>query len=152
MLRFLFKLLRVGFVAVVGAAVAAKLLLESNAEPETQDIDLVAIFGGHALKSVAEPFYGGKLIAMFGGAVVDLTDATPAPTEMRLDVSIAAGGLSLVVPEGWRVKFRGKAILGGYSDVTKTTADQEVPTVSITGSVVMGGIQATNESPIMENA
>ena len=152
MLRFLFKLLRIGLVAVVGAAVAAKLLLESNAEPETQDIDLVAIFGGHALKSVAEPFYGGKVIAMFGGAVIDLTEATPAPTEMRLDVSIAAGGLSLVVPQGWRVKFRGKAIAGGFSDVTKTTADHEVPTISITGTVVMGGIQATNESPIMEDA
>ena len=152
MFRFLFKLVRAAFIAMLGAAAAAKLLLESNAKPETQDIDLVAIFGGHVLKSVAEPFYGGKLIAMFGGAVVDLTAATPAPTEMKLDVSIMAGGLSLVVPEGWRVKFRGKAIAGGFSDVTKTTADQEVPTITITGTVLMGGVQATNESPVREDA
>lgn len=148
MFKFLFKLVRIAFVAAVGTALAAKFLLESNAEPDTEEIDLVAIFGGKKLVSVASPFYGGKIMAMFGGALVDLRDSTPAPTGIFLDLAVLMGGVSLVVPEGWRVRFEGDVIAGGFSDETRTTADDDVPTVTLTGFVLMGGVQATTKSPV----
>ena len=148
MLRFIFNLLRAAVIAVLGAAIAAKFLLESNAEPNTEEIDLVAIFEGQNLISQAAPFYGGKVLAMFGGVLLDLRKATPAPTGIYLDVAVVMGGLSLVVPEGWRVRFEGKLAAGGFSDETRTTADQDQPTVTITGFVVMGGVQATTRSPV----
>ena len=147
MFRFIFKLLRAALIAVVGTAVAAKLLLESNAEPTTEEIDLVSIFEGQHLRSKAAPFYGGKVMSMFGGALIDLREATPAPTGVYLDVVVALGGVSLVVPEGWRVKFEGTIIAGGFQDDTRTTADEDVPTVTVTGIVFMGGVQATTKSP-----
>ncbi|HZD23648.1 MAG TPA: hypothetical protein VE569_09655, partial [Acidimicrobiia bacterium] len=75
MFRFIFKLLRALLLAALGTAVAAKLVLESNAEPETEEIDLVSIFEGRNLVSVADPFYGGKVMTMFGGVVLDLRNA-----------------------------------------------------------------------------
>jgi hypothetical protein len=147
MFKFLFKLLRAFLIVALGAAAAAKFLLESNADPTTEEIDLVSIFDGQNLKSEADPFYGGKILAMFGGVVLDLRQATPAPTGVYLDLAVCMGGVSLVVPEGWRVKCDASTILGGFSDVTRTTADQEVPTVFITGTVFMGGLQASNQSP-----
>lgn len=147
MFRFIFKLLRAAFIAVVGTAVAAKLLLESNAEPTTEEIDLVSIFEGQHLRSEADPFYGGKVMAMFGGTIIDLRQARPAPTGIYLDLVVALGGVSLVVPEGWRVKFEGNMIAGGFQDETRTTADDDVPTVTLTGIVLLGGVQATTKSP-----
>ena len=148
MFRFIFRLIRLAVIAILGAAVAAKLLLESNAEPGTEEIDLVSIFEGQQLVSEASPFYGGKIMTMFGGVLIDLRKATPAPTGIFLDLAVVMGGVSLVVPEGWRVKFEGKLMAGGFSDETRTTAEDDVPTVTVTGFVLMGGVQATTKAPV----
>jgi len=148
MFRFIFRLIRLALIAILGAAVAAKLLLESNAEPGTEEIDLVSIFEGQQLVSEASPFYGGKIMTMFGGVLIDLRKATPAPTGIFLDLAVVMGGVSLVVPEGWRVKFEGKLMAGGFSDETRTTAEDDVPTVTVTGFVLMGGVQATTKAPV----
>ena len=148
MFRFIFKVIRLLAIAALGSAVAAKLLLESNAEPSTEEIDLISIFEGQHLVSEAEPFYGGKILTMFGGVLLDLRKATPAPTGIYLDLAVVMGGLNLVVPEGWRVRFDGNTIMGGFSDATKTGPDDDVPTVTLTGFVFMGGVQATTKSPV----
>lgn len=148
MFRFIFRLFRAMFLAALGTALAAKLLLESNAEPGTEEIDLVSIFEGQHLVSEADPFYGGKIMTMFGGVLLDLRKVTPAPTGIYLDMINVMGGVSLVVPEEWRVKFDGKLMLGGFSDETRTSSDENVPTVTITGTVLMGGVQATTQSPV----
>jgi predicted membrane protein len=148
MFRFIFKVIRLLGIAAVGTAVAAKLMLESNAEPTTEEIDLVSIFEGQHLVSEAEPFYGGKVMTMFGGVLLDLRKVTPAPTGIYLDLAVVMGGVNLVVPEGWRVKFDGNSIMAGFSDVTKTGADDDVPTVTLTGFIFMGGVQATTQVPV----
>lgn len=148
MFRFIFRLLRIAFVAILGTAVAAKLLLESNAEPKTEEIDLVSIFEGTHLSSEASPFYGGKVMAMLGGVLLDLRRATPAPTGIYLDLAVVCGGVAIVVPEGWRVKFEGDVIAGGFQDETRTTADEDAPTVTVTGFVFMGGLQASTKTPV----
>lgn len=148
MFRFIFNLFRIVLIGALGTALAAKFLLESNAEPETEEIDLVSIFEGQNLVSQASPFYGGKIMTMFGGVILDLRKATPAPTGIYLDLAVAMGGVSLIVPEGWRVKFDANLMAGGFSDETRTTADEDVPTVTLTGFVFMGGVQATTKSPV----
>ena len=147
MLRFILKLVRAALVAALGAALGAKLLLESNAQPETEEIDLISIFEGTHLISEAAPFYGGKILTMFGGVLLDLRKTTPAPTGVHIDLAVVAGGVSLVVPEGWRVRYEGKTVVGGFADDTRTTADEDSPGVTITGYVVLGGLQVSTESP-----
>ncbi len=148
MLRFIFKVLRTLFLAVVAAALAAKFLLESHAEPETEEIDLVAIFDGKTLVSAADPFYGGHVVAMFGGVDLDLRKAHPAPTGFRIDATVTMGGLSITVPEGWRVAYEGDVFLGGFSDKTRTTADEDVPSLTITGRLILGGIQVATRPSV----
>ena len=145
---FIFKLIRFAFVGALGAAIAAKFLLESNADTHTEEIDLVAIFEGKELVSSADPFYGGKILAICGGVLLDLRKTQPAPTGIRIDLAVMMGGVSLVVPEGWRVRFDGKMFMGGWSDNTRTTAEEDVPTVTITGFVAMGGLQATTKASV----
>ncbi len=147
MIRFIFKTIRLAFLASLAAAVLGKFVLKSNARAETQEIDLVTIFRGDNLISQAQPFYGGKVLTMFGGTVLDLRKATPAPTGIYLDALIWMGGVSIVVPEGWRAEFTGKAVLGGFNDATRTTADPDVPKVQIGGVIVLGGLQVTTVPP-----
>lgn len=148
MFKALSKTIRYAVIAALGAAVAAKFMLESNAKPETEEIDLVAIFDGKELRSTANPFYGGKVLSMFGGVMIDLRKATPAPTGIDLDLMIVMGGLSVIVPEGWRVRNNARIIAGGLDDRTKTTADEDVPNVNLRGVVAMGGVQIVTKSPL----
>ncbi len=141
-------MLRMAMIAAFGAALAAKFMLDSNAEPGTEEIDLVAIFEGKNLVSTADPFYGGKVLSMFGGVLIDLRKATPAPTGIDLDVMVVMGGLSIVVPEGWRVKNSVQIYAGGLDDKTKTTANEDVPHLNLKGTVAMGGVQIVTKSPV----
>jgi hypothetical protein len=148
--RFIFNLLRAVFLAALGTALAAKFLLESNADPETEEIDLVAIFEGKDLVSSADPFYGGKILTMFGGVNLDLRKATPAPTGIRLDLAVVMGGVNIIVPEGWRTRYIGelKVVAGGVADQTKDPEDDDAPALTITGFIAMGGLNVATKSPV----
>lgn len=147
MFSFIFRQVRNALLLAMGAALVAKLVLESNADAETEEIDLMAIFEGHHLISTADPFMGGKVLVAFGGALLDLRGATPSPSGVLFDLTVVMGGLSLVVPEGWRVNWEGDIYGGGLSDETRTTADPDVPVVTLKGFVALGGVQITTRSP-----
>lgn len=148
MFKLIYRLWRTVMIAAVGAAIAAKFILESNAEPDTEEIDLVAIFEGRELVSTADPFYGGKVMSMFGGVMMDLRQATPAPTGIDIDLMVAMGGVSVVVPEGWRVTRNVKIFAGGLDDRSKPTAEDDAPVLNLKGMVAMGGVQIVAKPPV----
>ncbi len=148
MFKLIYRLWRTVMIAAVGAAIAAKFILESNAEPDTEEIDLVAIFEGRELISTADPFYGGKVMSMFGGVMMDLRQATPAPTGIDIDLMVAMGGVSVVVPEGWRVTRNVKIFAGGLDDRSKPTAEDDAPVLNLKGMVAMGGVQIVAKPPV----
>jgi hypothetical protein len=149
MFGFIFRLVRYAVVAVLGAALAAKLLLQSHANEETEEIDLVNIFGGEKLISAADPFFGGKVTTLFGGTLIDLRRVVPAPTGIYLDILVAFGGLSLVVPPGWKVVFDGTVRAGRIEDLTRPVDDPDAPIVRVGGLVALGGVEATTR-PLVE--
>jgi len=149
MLGFIVRFVRFAVLALLGAALAAKLLLRSHATEDTEEIDLVNIFGGYKLISAADPFFGGKVTTLFGGTLIDLRRAVPAPTGIYLDILVVFGGLSLVVPPGWRVVFDGTVTGGRIEDLTRPVTDPDAPLVRIGGMVALGGIEATTR-PLVE--
>ena len=61
MLGFIFRLFRYAVVALLRRRPdLAKFVLQSHATEDTEEIDLVNIFGGSKLISAADPFFGGK--------------------------------------------------------------------------------------------
>ena len=149
MFGFIFRLARFVVVAVLGLAVVAKLVLQSHATEDTEEIDLVNIFGGYKLISAADPFFGGKVTTLFGGTLIDLRRVVPAPTGIYLDILVVFGGLSLVVPPGWRVVFDGTVTAGRIEDLTRPVDDPDAPIVRVGGLVALGGIEATTR-PLVE--
>ncbi|MGA7096418.1 MAG: hypothetical protein WB245_02495 [Acidimicrobiia bacterium] len=148
MLRFIFNLLKFALISLFGVAIAAKFLLQSHATPETEEIDLVNIFGGENLASTASPFYGGKITTMFGGTMLDLRRATPAPTGIYLDILAVMGGVDLIIPDGWRIQFDGKVYAAGFSDETNATTDPDAPMVRIDGMILMAGLRVTTRATL----
>jgi len=130
------------------AALVAKLTLHSRGEPSSEEVDLVSIFDGIHLVSEADPFYGGKVMSVFGGILLDLRKAQPSPTGVHLDVIVIWGGLSVVVPPGWMVRNEADVFAGGYEDRAQPSADPDSPVVRITGKVIMGGLQVTTKSTV----
>jgi hypothetical protein len=141
---FLFRLVRLALVTVLGAAVAAKFLLESHAAEDTEEIDLVNIFGSVNLASAADPFFGGKITTAFGGTHLDLRRVMPAPTGIYLDVVVAMGGLSLVVPPGWKVIYDGALAAGRFEDLTRPVSDPDAPVLRIGGLIALAGVEVTS--------
>jgi hypothetical protein len=148
-LRLIFRLVRYAFLALLGGALAAKFLLQSRAEPDTEELDMVAVFEGVDLVSRAETFYGGKILGMFSGVSLDLRKVQPAPTGIHLDLTLICSGVRIVVPEGWRVRSATNLVMGGLSDLTATTADPDATTLSISGTVAMSGVQVVSK-PMIE--
>jgi len=147
-MKILLRMFLLAIAGAFGAALIAKMTLKSKGDPSTEEIDLVTIIGGQELVSSADPFYGGKVLTLFGGTLLDLRKAQPAPTGVHLDLAIVMGGFSLVVPSGWKVEFVGDRLGGGYDDATHPTTDRDAPVVRVTGKIIFGGFQATTRSPV----
>jgi hypothetical protein len=141
-MRFLRTLLvfKLGVYAGLAAAAALmKRVLPSRGNEESDELALVAIFDGVRLESRAPAFRGGSMLAWFGGIDVDLREAELA-TDARLSVTALFGGISIRVPEGWRVDSRVRTLAGGV-DVRATDGDvSDAPTLRLDGLAAFGGV------------
>ena len=133
-------LLSLGFYAgVMAAAALVKRAFPSHGDAESDEVALTAIFGGVELKSRAQAFRGGSVLAWFGGVAVDLREATLAP-DARLSASALFGGVAIAVPEGWRVEANTRAIAGGVEVKVPEPEDPDAPTLTIDASAAFGGV------------
>ncbi|MEI8203276.1 MAG: DUF5668 domain-containing protein [Bacteroidota bacterium] len=76
----------------------------------------VVIFGGSERIITSQEFKGGKLVTIFGGLKVDLSQAKLAEGTHTLEVVSVFGGVEALLPSDWNVKTQVVSILGGFSD------------------------------------
>jgi hypothetical protein len=122
-----------------GAAALVKRVLPSRGDAESDEVALVAIFDGVALKSRATEFRGGSMLAWFGGVAVDLREATLAPGA-HVSANSLFGGVAIRVPQGWRVESSLVAVAGGVAVNVPEPDDPDAPTLTIDGLAAFGGI------------
>jgi hypothetical protein len=129
-----------GFVGgFVVAAIAAKSALPSRGGAESDELGLVAIFDGIQLESHATAFRGGTMLAWFGGIDADLRRAALAP-DASLSLTSLFGGISLRVPEGWRIESTGRALWGGIMDDVPEPEDPAAPRLVLESVALFGGV------------
>jgi len=82
-------------------------LLESN------DLNIVALFGGGNRVVTSQSFRGGQAGVIFGGININLEQAKLAPGKIPLTLLAILGGFDIIVPEEWNVEVRGIPIFAG---------------------------------------
>lgn len=116
----------------------------------------VGIFGGGTRRIQSDAFTGGDVLALFGGAEVDLRDATVASPPAVVEVLALFGGAELRVPRDWDVDVQVLAIFGGADDDRRRPADRSAdadarptdggsvagePDLVVTGLALFGGVE-----------
>lgn len=105
------------------------------------DLDEVNIFGGSKKKIGNKNFTGGKIVNIFGGTELDLTQADMADGNCVLDVACIFGGVTVIVPPEWSVQVSVVSILGGFGDKRTVIQSRQDPNklIIIKGVAIFGG-------------
>ncbi|RIQ11200.1 DUF1707 SHOCT-like domain-containing protein [Jiangella rhizosphaerae] len=89
-----------------------------------------------------------RVKAVFGGADLDLREATLEAAEVEIDIKAVFGGVNIIVPPDLRVNVDGDGVFGAFNDDT-TRGPQPgpgAPVVRITGKAVFGGVNVQRKA------
>jgi hypothetical protein len=109
----------------------------------------VAIFGGIDRRGTWAVPRRMRVLAVFGGANLDLREAHFPPGVVDIEVTAIMGGINIVVPPGLAVQMHGSAIMGGFADVNRAPAnpDPDAPLLRVHGLTIMGGVNVEMRLP-----
>ena len=108
-----------------------------------------AVMGGAARKGSWLVPRVLKVLAVMGGAEIDLREARFAPGVTEIDVTAFMGGVEIIVPRGVRVEVLGAAFMGGFeADAGDASAlDASQPVLRVTGLAIMAGVEIKVRRP-----
>ncbi|MGD1003170.1 MAG: LiaF domain-containing protein [Minisyncoccia bacterium] len=109
-----------------------------------RSIDEVAIFSPLNKSYTAEHFKGGKIVMVFSGGEVNLTQIKTDETEIHLEVSSIFSGIEIVVPKDWKVKSSANVFLGNV-DTSAAQGGDGTTTLIIHGEAVFGEIEVRKQ-------
>ncbi len=109
---------------------------------DDDQIDATAIFGGVKRSVVSKHFQGGEVVAIFGGAEINLSNADINGI-VKLEVVNVLGGTKLIVPATWDVQSTMVAIFGGVDDKRIIRPELIDPNkkLIIEGTSFLGGLE-----------
>ncbi len=100
---------------------------------------LTAVFSGNDRVYNKETFSGANVVAVFGGAELDLRNAT-FTKDTVINAFALFGGIEIKVPEDVQIKVKSGFIFGGVSDDRKDTTKTAKHTIYIDAAGGFGGI------------
>jgi hypothetical protein len=118
--------------------------------PADQDREAAyAIFGGVNREGTWAVPRRMRIVAVFGGANLDLREARFPAGVVDIHVTAVMGGINIVVPPGLAVQMHGSAIMGGFADVNRSPAhpDPDAPLLRVHGLTMMGGVNIEMRLP-----
>ena len=130
-------------IAIIAAGLSILLHSKTSAKINTTSKDaddISVIFSGSETSNKSKNYQGGKITSILGGATLDLRDAT-FTGEATLDVFVLMGGVELKVPRDWKVISKAAPIAGGIEIKAEGNENPKSPTLIITGSVTLGGVE-----------
>jgi predicted membrane protein len=105
-----------------------------------RSIDEVAIFSPLNKSYATEHFKGGKIVMVFSGGEVNLTQIKTDETEIDLEISSIFSGIEIVVPRDWKVVSTANVFLGNVDTSAAQAGDGNI-TLIIHGEAVFGEIE-----------
>jgi predicted membrane protein len=109
--------------------------------PSNDDfIDEVAVFSPLNKSYATEHFKGGKIVMVFSGGEIDLTQAKTDGTTIDLEVSSVFSGIEITVPKDWKVTSAVK-IFAGDVDMHQAQGGDGPVTLTLRGDATFGHIE-----------
>lgn len=111
--------------------------------PGEDTINTNALFGSIERSVFSKDFKYGNVSSVFAGVQLNFVQADIKETA-NIDVTVAFGGLELIVPSNWVVKNEIPAIFGGVEDKRRFVPNSESAyekTLILRGTVIFGGIE-----------
>jgi len=105
---------------------------------------LTAIFSGSDRSYNKEVFSGANLVAVFGGAELDLRDAI-FEKDTVINAFALFGGIEIMVPENVQIKVRSGFMFGGISDDRKDIEKSTKHTIYIDAAGGFGGVSISDK-------
>lgn len=109
-----------------------------NEENQDNFFNSVAIFGASDIVSSSNKLEGGMVNCLFGGAKIDLRKAKMAEKGAVIDLTAAFGGVDIIIPSDWQVRFDVIPVFGGWENKSEGT---EGPILTIKGLIAFGGAE-----------
>lgn len=134
--------------AAEGALPAGPRAIAPPSHVAKQEV-FVAVMGGAERKGVWTPPRTLYVIAIMGGAEVDLREARFGPGVTEIQIFALMGGAEIVVPPGVHVELSGVALMGGFGAAGRLEPpqDPDAPVVRISGFCMMGGVDVSMRYP-----
>ena len=80
--------------------------------------------------------------AVFGTLEIDLREALLQRRHVIVNANVLGGRVRLLVPEGVRVEFTGRSIMGSQALRVRGSGDRDAPLIEVSGTVVLGSVGA----------
>jgi hypothetical protein len=103
--------------------------------------NMFVIMGGVTRRMSTQEFTGGTVVAVMGGATLDLRGASITQDRAVIDVVAFWGGVEILVPNDWTVDPEVFPLMGGYEDRTGPRAPGLRKRLVIRGVALMGGVE-----------
>ncbi|MDD5696336.1 MAG: DUF5668 domain-containing protein [Bacteroidales bacterium] len=102
-------------------------------------IDEISVFSGADKIIQSKSFRGGRIVAVFGGSNINLTQAEMQPGTHIMEMVCVFGGSTLIVPPDWNVKVEVFSIFGGFEDKRMIGQIDYSKTLLLKGIAMFGG-------------
>lgn len=115
-------------------------------ESSEDALEASVVFGSIKKNIISKDFKGGEVNCVFGGAVINLTQAD-INGKAVLEVNCVFGGAKLIVPQHWQVQAGELVTVMGGIDDKRPQQGASANTDKILvlkGSAVFGGIEILN--------
>ena len=106
-------------------------------------LDELALFSFREWRGHGALSQSGRMFAICGRSVVDLTEVQPVGESFSIDAYAVLGAIRIRTPEGWRVIIKGTPILGRFAVPTTSHSEQgrAGQCLVVNGTAILGSVQ-----------
>jgi uncharacterized protein (DUF2267 family) len=115
------------------------------AQPPKEKRWVVAVMGGAERRGRWRPSTRMNVVAVMGGAAIDLRNAELDAPEIHITAVTVMGGIEVIVPEGVEVDISDFALMGGNSGPKDAPVAPGAPIVRLRAYSLMGGVAVSRK-------
>jgi len=153
--RWLKNLIIAGLIvdlALVALLFLLKRRMPSVGDEESDSIALSTVMDKLVLRSRSRGFTGGSVTTVAGATILDLRRALLADAGASLRARSFMGALVILVPDGWRIDFHGRGVMGAADNRTRSDAvpPADAPTLTIDALAVWGAVEVAHKPTLVD--